>query len=93
MEISFAEPGNKGDPLTGVFVEIKTKLGEFMQSNECDASLQLISGTYSCKVSFLHLRQSPFNLERGDLIIARVRALNIIGMSDYSQINTDGSIV
>ena len=32
VEISFAEPQNKGDPLTGVFVEIKTKLGEFMQS-------------------------------------------------------------
>lgn len=53
--ISFPAPADKGDPLTLVIVEIKTRLGEFEQSSECDASLQIESGVYSCLVSFLEL--------------------------------------
>lgn len=46
----------------------------------------------SCVVPMATLR-ADFGLTQGMLVVARVKASNIIGYGDYSEINTNGAIV
>jgi hypothetical protein len=36
---------------------------------------------------------STLGLAQGDLIVVKIRALNALGYSDYSEVNTVGSVV
>jgi hypothetical protein len=37
--------------------------------------------------------ESPYLLVQDDLIVAKVRALNVVGWSEYSKLNTIGQVV
>jgi hypothetical protein len=37
--------------------------------------------------------RADFGLTQGMLVVARVKASNVIGYGDYSEINTNGAIV
>jgi hypothetical protein len=39
------------------------------------------------------LRASPFDLEYGDLVVAKIRALNSIDYSGYSTENSNGALI
>lgn len=70
------------------------KDGEFSAASECDSSLvELVNLDQQCYVSFVQLRASPFNLEFLDTVQAKFNAYNVIGESEYSQVNVEGSFV
>jgi len=46
----------------------------------------------SCSVPMTTLR-NDFGLTQGTLIVVRVKAANVIGYGDYSEINTAGAVI
>jgi hypothetical protein len=63
-----------------------TSEGEFVALNDLCISGDIIN---SCLVSMGDLYETPFSLIGDDLIIARVRAQNSRGFSEYSPISQD----
>lgn len=70
-------------------IQIKQKDGSYYESAQCDGSnLVTISNLY-CEVDMTSLTSSPISLDLDDLIIARVKAFNVIGDGAYVE-NTIG---
>ena len=65
----------------------------FSQTLSCDGSIAAVIQNNYCVVPMAILVASPYNLERGNVISARVKALNRIGSSAFSNSNTLGAVV
>ena len=86
--ISWAAPTDGGLPITGYEVVIKNQAGVYvLEETYCSVSVT------SCSVPLLTLQDSPYELELGDLVQARIRAVNLIGVSIDSSHNTDGALI
>jgi len=58
--------------------------------NLCNGTQQQTINSSSCQFEMLSVTQAPLFLTQGDLIVARVRALNAVGWGNFSQANTVG---
>lgn len=56
----------------------------FSASSECDGSTVDFKNNLYCDVSLTTLTAAPFNLQRGDEIVAIVKAANVLGAGQYS---------
>jgi hypothetical protein len=74
-------PDNGGSTIIAFSPEIRTSSGDFVALEDLCISGDIIN---SCLVSMGTLYESPFSLIGDDLIIARVRAQNSRGYSEYS---------
>lgn len=67
--------------------------GVFSAHASCDGSNSAIISALECEVPMNDLVNAPYSLSLGDLIVAKVRALNTIGWSEFSSENTSGATV
>lgn len=77
-----------GLPLNSYKIEILTSISSFIEAPGCSGSDPLVMSNLSCNVELLSLLAAPFNLKQGDKIQARVTAINSIGPSLPSAINS-----
>lgn len=78
----------------GYTIEFKTNSGTFMEyTTTCDGMDATISGNLECKVPLLALQDTGFELVQGAQVQARVSAVNAIGSSTPSAVNSGGAIV
>lgn len=53
-------------------------------SPQCDGATSDVLNNRYCQITYVSLRQAPFNLQLGDEIVFQTRATNIIGWGPYS---------
>jgi len=57
----------------------------------CNARIDPVFSQLYCEVPLTTLRTGPFSLPLGKIVVAKVRALNAIGYSNFSQVNNVGA--
>jgi hypothetical protein len=78
-----------GSPLLDYRIMVQTKLGLLIeQQTYCDGTDSEIKANIFCLIPMPILRQDPYNLELGDIVIAQAEARNVIGYSVESTLNT-----
>jgi hypothetical protein len=99
VKISWTAPNSNSDDITSYEIEIRQKDGDFTASPSCDGSNSTIRNRGYCMVPSTELMDDPglnlpvFDLEKGDLVAARARAINSIGSGQFSQPNSAGAII
>ena len=68
-------------------------MGIFVESADCDGANPTIFADLNCKVPMLQLLSDPISLSQGTLIRARVIAVNSIGESIPSILNSFGALI
>jgi hypothetical protein len=69
---------------------IKDSNGDFIEDlTDCDGSIALIYNNHNCDVPMTTLA-GTYGLVLGDLIVAKVKAINLIGSSPFSEPNIAG---
>jgi hypothetical protein len=83
--VSWSTPQDDGgSPITEFKPEVRTSEGEFVALEDLCVTGDIIN---SCLVSMGVLYEAPYGLIGNDLVIARVRAQNLRGFSEYSPIS------
>jgi hypothetical protein len=95
VRIAWAAPSNNYKAITAYVVEIRNAAGShyYAQSSYCDGSTAAVVASLHCDVPVSVLRASPYELARGGLVVARLRAVNELGPGLYSPDNTAGAAV
>jgi len=90
VRITWSEPAyNGGSPLFGYLVKIKTNSGDIVANeDDCDGSDQTVKANRFCLIEMTTLRAEPYNLNLGQLVVATVEGINIIGNSVPSDENS-----
>lgn len=91
--LEWSLPVEHGSEVTQYLIQIQTKIGTFEESPICDGSTLSVVSNRACEVAYVHLRQSPYNLELGDDIVFEVKATNAVGWGPYSSLNTVKDLV
>ena len=88
VAITWTAPTAGGLPITAYKVFIKATDGTFvLETANCDVAVT------TCEIPLLTLQASPFSLVLGDLVQARIRAVNLVGESVDSSQNTAGALI
>jgi hypothetical protein len=94
VKIDWTAPSSNASTITSYKVEIKAKDDSWKQETiACDGSNSGIISATECTIPLVTLIGSDFLLQRGDLVVARVTATNIIGTSPTSPLNTTGALI
>ena len=95
VTLTWEEPDNKQDPITGYEILVLTSDGEtyIEDTDDCDASLTAIANALQCSIPISTLREAPYSLVYNDLVVAKGRAYNSIGFGHYSEPNIFGARV
>ena len=82
--------GGGGVVYSRLILILSSTPGAYYESlSECDGSDPVVATNLYCDVSMSTLASSPFDLSRGDAIVAKARARNIVGWSAlYSEPNS-----
>ena len=57
------------------FVEIRTvDAVTYYENSECDGSQSDVVANQICSISLLSLRNAPYNLKFGDLVVVKIKA-------------------
>jgi hypothetical protein len=91
--VELSEAVNGGLGIDSYLIEILTSEGLYEVSTSCDGSDLTIMADLECKVSLTSLLEEPFSLAQGDLIQARVTAVNSVGSSTASVLNSFGVLL
>jgi hypothetical protein len=77
VRIKWVEPysGGVGVQITAYEIQIKTKVGDFLASEECDGTESEIITNQYCDIKMVTLTDK-YSLVIGDLVVAIVRAIN-----------------
>jgi len=84
----WVEPVNGGAEITGYDLQVKNADGEFKSFEECSKAPVYLK----CEISMEVLRSAPYELRKGNAILARVRAKNNKGWSEYSEFDLSGKV-
>jgi hypothetical protein len=89
--ISWTSPDNGGSPITGYTVTIRQADGSTFTSDLTNCDMSASTAT-TCSVPVSSLRSSPYSLQWGDSVYAKVFATNIYGNSLVSD-EGNGAII
>ena len=86
LKITWQQSATNGSPITEYRVYIKESgsTAFTIESTDCDGTNSKVISEKSCNIKLRTLLASPFNLEIGDSIIAKVTASNDYGVSAQS---------
>ena len=92
VTVSWSEPDEGGCRITGYTVEVRRSddVNFSVDLNSCDMSS---SSATSCVIPVATLRASPYNLEWGEAVYARVAAINAYGSSELSSEGNGAKII
>jgi hypothetical protein len=94
VEISWTEPADNGEAITGYQIEILHSDGvTFSQeTGTCDGvNVASIVSLRRCDIPIATLAEGAFSLTYGTLIQAKILAINAQGSGTFSQLNTVGA--
>jgi hypothetical protein len=82
VKLAWNYPQDNGDSVDEYIIEIRGKDGEFYTSlATCDGSNPVIVTNRYCFIFMDTLRNAPFNLVKGDRIVARGNSRNLKGFN------------
>ncbi len=95
VKIAWVAPDSNHKPITDYQILIGDHNAvNFIETKSlCDGSRSQVMSVNYCIIPISALRNAPYNLVRLELIKAKIRAKNIRGWSDYSDVNTVGVTV
>jgi hypothetical protein len=83
VKLAWNYPQDNGDSVDEYIIEIRGKDAEFYTSlATCDGSNPVIVSTRFCYIPMNTLRNEPFNLLKGDKIVARGNSRNLKGFNN-----------
>lgn len=89
VKLSWAIPTENGSPVTSYKIKIRAKDGvNFYETSFCNGADPSITASRQCNIPMVALRQLPFLLEQGDLIMAIGQSTNEIGTSPFNPPST-----
>lgn len=94
LQIFWVKPDNGGDTITEYQLElyIPSTQSYILDKTECDGStLATLTTTQKCYRHDYLIQTYAFQI--GQLVQARVRAYNVNGFSDWSQLNVNGASI
>lgn len=91
VDIAWIAPYDNSEPITSYDVQVLKGDGLTWANDLVHCPANSVAST-TCSIPMSTLR-STFGLTQGQLVVSRVRALNIIGYGDYSETNTAGALV
>ncbi len=86
-------PDERGDPIYAYTIQIKDNDGDWNTTSYCDGTDSLIVSSLTCTIPMNVFRDDPFNLPFNTLIEVRGFAINLLGTSTASNVNTVGARV
>jgi hypothetical protein len=93
IQVSWTAPHNGHTPITSFLVEIRQQDGlTFSTTSLCDGADATTMSNKYCQVDIGTLRSDPFLLDWGEVVGARVSAINIKGESLKSDVGEGGTI-
>ena len=92
--VVWAQPADAGDEITAYQVQLYVPASDsyIEDLSYCDGSVQEVIDGLSCQFPQLYLG-STYGYTVGSLLQVRVRAFNVNGWGEYSQLNTGGAII
>ena len=95
MRISWVAPSNNYKTITAYAIEILNAAGSLYLSEAtyCDGTSSEVVANLYCEVPVSVLRAAPFSLLLQNLVVARVRAINMLGAGPFSEANTVGALI
>ena len=91
IRMDWDEPYDGSSSLIRYDVLIKEKDGDFSaEPVSCSGADPLVS---YCDVPMQTLREEPYSLEQGDIVVAIVRGVNNNGEGSYSEPNSSGAVM
>jgi hypothetical protein len=93
--VSWTEPYDGGSPISAYEILIQHDDGvQYSQDLvNCDGSDSTIVAQTTCSVPTSVLITDPFDLPFGSSIYAKVKAVNLVGSSDYSAVGNGGILL
>lgn len=93
VRIAWTAPIAQGSTISAYTIEIQHVDGSTYSINTdyCNGSTSTIVANLYCVIPVSTLTASPFSLEQGDIVYARVMATNAIGDSSVSDVNSSGA--
>ena len=92
--ISWTPASNGGSPLTSYVILVQGSSGDFFEdTTNCDGSTQTIINNNICTVPQAALQTSPFDLTWGDHVFAKVKAINVVGESAFSELGNGAHLI
>ena len=97
LRIQWSQPSDNFKTITKYKVVIEDHLhaGNFVENTYyCDGSDATVMSLLRCDIPVITvLRQAPYSLTQGQLVVAKVQAYNQRGWSDFSDPNVAGQLV
>jgi len=89
VKIQWTAPSAQGASISAYLVEIRTSVSTVFSTelNYCDGSDSGVITDLYCVIPISSLTAAPFNLEQGDIVYARVSAINEIDTSEVSNLS------
>lgn len=86
VTVSWNLATDNGSPITAyqVFIRESGSTTFTLESSECDGTENSVISSASCTINISTLNNSPYNIDGGDSIWAKVTAANIYGTSELS---------
>jgi hypothetical protein len=92
--ISWSYPIDNGSPVTGYIIYLRqSDNSTYTVNSNCDGSTSEIKLARSCSVPIEVLRATPFNLNWGANVFAKVVAFNVFGNSAISDSGSQAIIL
>ena len=89
--VSWTAPNNHGLPITSYKITFKYASTYEELTAYCDGTSSTVISSTTCNVPMSVFAASPFFLNIGDLIVARVQTYNLLGWGSNSADNTAGA--
>lgn len=95
MQIDWSTPNYRGSAITAYIIKVRgsDEITYTEDTVNCDGSDPLIRDATSCQIPFTALRTTPFSLQWGSSIWAKITAVNIYGNSVVSDPGNDAIIL
>lgn len=92
--ITWTAPTDNGSPITSYRLTLGQQDSTFSQEmSYCDGSIASVINSLECTVPFAILTASPYNLQLGDSVYAKVIAINFYGESVESDAANGATIL
>lgn len=95
LVVSWQPSYNGGSPILAYQIVLQTSDGVTYaeDTTNCDGADATVISDKSCKVPIASLIAAPYSLPYGSSVYAKVKAINVVGSSEYSTVGNGAVII